>query len=118
MKWLDYQGISKTDFYKKTGLSNGYLDKEGGVNESSLEKFLNTYPNVRLEWLILGDGQMQPYSHGHLMVKEPHVTYGNEKSKISVVHRDSFPGAALDETITDHEERIRSLEHRLNKLKT
>lgn len=55
---LEAKGISKYKFYKDTGLSNGYLDKEGAVGSDKCEKIISYFPDVSLEWLILGRGSM------------------------------------------------------------
>ena len=52
------KNLSKTDFYKKTGLSNGFLDKGGSVTSANLETILNTFPEISLDWLVTGRGPM------------------------------------------------------------
>lgn len=55
---IDYKAISKTKFYKETGLSNGFLDKVKDIGVSKLELILRTYPEIDAEWLISGKGNM------------------------------------------------------------
>lgn len=50
--------LSKSDFYKITGLSNGFLDKGGSVTSSNLETILKHFPEISLEWLVTGQGPM------------------------------------------------------------
>lgn len=56
--FIKEKNLSKTDFYKKTGLSNGFLDKGGSVTSANLETILNTFPEISLEWLVTGRGPM------------------------------------------------------------
>jgi len=56
--YIDKKKISRSEFYKKTGLSNGFLDKEGGVTTSNLEKILSYYDDLSPEWLLTGRGEM------------------------------------------------------------
>lgn len=56
--FIKKKNISKTDFYKKTGLSNGFLDKGGSVTSANLETILNSFPEISLDWLVTGRGEM------------------------------------------------------------
>lgn len=56
--FIKENNLSKTDFYKKTGLSNGFLDKGGSVTSANLETILNTFPEISLDWLVTGRGPM------------------------------------------------------------
>ena len=56
--FIKEKNLSKTDFYKKTGLSNGFLDKGGSVTSANLETSLNTFPEISLDWLVTGRGPM------------------------------------------------------------
>jgi hypothetical protein len=58
MQFLDFKGINKSQFYKKTGFSNGFLDKVNDITTGKVEIILKNYPEISLEWLILGKGEM------------------------------------------------------------
>lgn len=58
LKYLDYKGITKADFYKKTGLSNGFLDKNANINSDKIEIIGRVCVDLNLIWLINGDGNM------------------------------------------------------------
>jgi len=58
ISYLDLKGITRYKFYKTTGLSNGFLDKEGSINSDNCEKICYTYPDLNPEWLITGQGEM------------------------------------------------------------
>lgn len=51
-------GISKRDFYAKIGVSRGTLESKTGITEDVVTKFFATYPEVSIEWLMLGKGEM------------------------------------------------------------
>ncbi|MXS70254.1 hypothetical protein GSF70_03410 [Flavobacteriaceae bacterium W22] len=55
---IDYKGITKSKFYKDTGLSNGFLDKVKDIGVSKLDYILKAYPDINIKWLISGDGDM------------------------------------------------------------
>jgi phage repressor protein C with HTH and peptisase S24 domain len=58
VQYIEYKGISKYKFYQETGFSNGFLDKSGTVGAEKCEKISYQYPDLRLEWLITGEGEM------------------------------------------------------------
>lgn len=58
LKYLDYKGISKYEFYQKTGVSNGVLSQKNGLSEDNIMKFLSYYKDVNSEWLLTGQGEM------------------------------------------------------------
>lgn len=58
LQFIDYKRISKSEFYRKTGLSNGFLDKVKDIGSSKLELILKAYPEINLKWLVLGEGEM------------------------------------------------------------
>ncbi len=58
LDFLEFKGISRYRFYKMTGLSNGFLDKEGAINSDNCQKICVVFPEMNLEWLVLGKGEM------------------------------------------------------------
>lgn len=58
ISYLDLKGITRYKFYKTTGLSNGFLDKEGAINSDNCEKICYMYPDMNPEWLLTGRGEM------------------------------------------------------------
>ncbi len=58
LKYMELRGIKKTDFYKKTGLSNGFLDKNENISSNNIEIIISNYADLSVEWLITGNGEM------------------------------------------------------------
>lgn len=58
LKYLEIKGEKKQDFYRKTGLSNGFLDKNDHISSKNLEIIISIYPDLNLYWLITGKGEM------------------------------------------------------------
>lgn len=58
LQYLEYKGVSKYKFYQKTGLSNGFLDKNSSIGSEKCEIICSCYPDINLEWLITGKGKM------------------------------------------------------------
>lgn len=57
-KFIKYKGINKSEFYRLTGISNGYLDKVKDVGVSKIEHILNVFPDLNPVWLVKGEGPM------------------------------------------------------------
>jgi len=58
LHFLDNKSISKYRFYKETGISNGFLDKEGAIGSDKCVIICTCYPEISAEWLLLGVGEM------------------------------------------------------------
>ena len=56
--YIENLSISKREFYSKTAISRGTLESPTGITEDTLAKFIATYPEVSLEWLIRGEGEI------------------------------------------------------------
>lgn len=57
-KYIDYKGISRYKFYKLTGLSNGFLDKNSNIGSDKCELILTIFPDLSSDWLLLEKGGM------------------------------------------------------------
>ncbi|MEI8087835.1 MAG: hypothetical protein WCG93_16610 [Paludibacter sp.] len=58
LQYLEYKKISKYQFYKEIGVSNGFLDKNGAIGSDKCEKISYQYPDLNLVWLITAMGDM------------------------------------------------------------
>lgn len=56
--FLKTQGVTRNKFYELSGMSNGSLDSESGLNETSLLKIVEVFPELSLDWLLLEKGSM------------------------------------------------------------
>ena len=58
LQYIDYKNISKYKFYQKTGITRGVLDKENGISEENIAKFIAYSDDIDLNWLLTGKGKM------------------------------------------------------------
>ena len=56
--YLKKKNISRSKFYRITGLSNGYLDKNENISSNNLETIMTFFVDLNLYWLISGKGEM------------------------------------------------------------
>lgn len=58
-KLIKLLGVTKKEFEKATGLSNGFIDKAGdSIRQDKVDKILLTYPNINQVWLMTGEGEV------------------------------------------------------------
>lgn len=58
-KLVKLLGITKKEFEKASGLSNGFIDKAGdSIRQDKVDKILLAYPNVSQVWLMTGEGEV------------------------------------------------------------
>jgi hypothetical protein len=59
LQFIDSQGISKSEFERKCGLSNGYLNSsKGNFGAKKLDDILRAFPMLNRDWLLTGEGEM------------------------------------------------------------
>lgn len=58
IQFIEKEKISKNKFYALTGISNGTLDKKSGITGDTILKIYKVFPEINLEWLIAGEGEM------------------------------------------------------------
>lgn len=57
--YIANEGISKSEFERNSGLSNGYINNvKGNPSETKLRGILSAYPNLNATWLLTGEGEM------------------------------------------------------------
>lgn len=56
--FLAEKGVSQYEFYKNTGVTRGVLAQNNGISEDNISRFLAYFPDVCVEWLITGNGEM------------------------------------------------------------
>ena len=94
--FIEKKNISKRIFYLNTGLSNGSLDKGSTLRTDSLEKIISAYPEINIDWLITGNGEMlrQQYQVEDLasVAAEPVATYQSKKQGLPLLTEAAFAG--------------------------
>ena len=75
IQYLEYKGLTKYDFYKKTGVSNGVLSQKSGLSEDNALKFLNYFKDINPTWFFSGKGDM---------LKKPHEYAPEDRGLLTV----------------------------------
>lgn len=59
LQFIDHLGMNVSQFEKKVGLSNGYVNNiRQSIGESTWSKISKEFPNLNKIWLLHGQGQM------------------------------------------------------------
>ena len=56
--YLSNKGVTSYEFYKISGVTRGILQQSNGISEDNIAKFLAYAPDVNIEWLLTGKGDM------------------------------------------------------------
>lgn len=107
--YADNKGYSKRKIYLDTGIANGVLDKESGLTEDNIEKFISTYKDVNIVWLLTGRGSMikqvsKEYAENIDITTEPDLSYIAQKRIVPLVSMSVAAGfGSSDFTITEQD---------------
>jgi hypothetical protein len=97
--FIDYKKISVNEFSKKVDVSNGYFAKQrlsnANVGSQIIEKIINTYPDISIEWLVIGKGEMLKPEARPVPVREP------DKSALEMIWELSAENALLKREIEE-----------------
>lgn len=65
---LQEKGMSEGAFEAQAGLSRGYVSNVGdSIREAQKEKILKVFPELNINWLITGEGNMEKTDEVHLV---------------------------------------------------
>ncbi|SBW08755.1 conserved hypothetical protein [uncultured Dysgonomonas sp.] len=108
LKYIDSKRITKSFFEKSIGAGNGYLSNVKTIGSDKLEDILNNYPDLDIEWLLTGRGNMQKIikeidSLDEINRVEPELSiyrlktdyYGVERQRIPLYEIDASAGLNL-----------------------
>ncbi len=99
-KYLLYKGISKNKFYEQTGFSTGFLDSGNSLGVDKARIIINKYPDINIEWLIMGTGEMINNLSDSLK-----AIYTNSQSK-TIFENNSEAECAINQLLTVIKEQV------------
>lgn len=81
LQFAKYQGVSVEKFLNEINMTYGSFKgkaKDGALNSNAIEKIYTNYPEINLDWLIAGEGEM-------LKQKQQFEVSSNTKSNNNVL---------------------------------
>ena len=98
--FLAKKGVTQYEFYKNTGVTRGVLAQNNGISEDNISRFLAYFPDVSVEWLMTGVGNM--YKQQECLPTAHPV--GDFNKGIPLIPLSAMAGALTDEsTILEYE---------------
>ncbi len=108
--FVEKLGISKRDFYAKIGVSRGTLESKTGITEDVITKFYTAYPNINIEWLMTGNGDMYLETNNFATMQEKEQKIDDKNaSSVEII-------TELVSTIQAQAEEIGRLKERISQL--
>lgn len=105
---IEALNLDKATFERSVGLSNGFIDKASdNIRQSSLNRISNRYPNVNIEWLKYGEGEMT--KTGAISVVGDNNISNTGKIEGKILYSSSEDVQLLKRRIKDLEEEVKQL---------
>ncbi len=89
--YLESKRVTSYEFYKDSGVTRGILQQNNGISEDNIARFLAYAPDVNIEWLLTGVGEMLKDAHSPASEKKESEDYNDKDKKNNT----------LDQNITD-----------------
>lgn len=109
IKYLDFKGVNKNQFYLKTGLSIGFLDKGSSLGVDKLKIIIDNYHDLNLDWFFYDDGEMiKSENNTQILPLEGDVKVQTEETRPRIP-MDAVPGSlsvATDRLIVNNREQL------------
>lgn len=120
-QYLEYKNITKSEFYRNTGVANGTLSQISELGGENLVKILSFYRDLSADWLFRGEGQMIRTNKENSSITNVANIQGNNNNNIQNVDNmliDSLRKAieAQEETIKVQRDLITSLQDEMFRL--
>lgn len=112
MQYLDFKGVSKNKFYRKTGLSVGFLDSGSSLGVDKLKIIIDNYPDLNLFYILGEEENMIVENKIKLSNKNTGTISGNNiignKIKSNEVHI-SISNTDISKLIDSHKDLVETL---------
>lgn len=57
-EYIDTKGISVREFCRQINVSPSFLSRDAEISSDKVLNIINTFPEISVEWLITGNGEM------------------------------------------------------------
>lgn len=98
--YLANKGVTPYEFYKVSGVTRGILQQSNGISEDNIARFLAYAPDVNIEWLITGKGDMLKNDNAgcQRQIEPAHHVPENIQEGIPLIPLSAMAGAFTGET--------------------
>jgi hypothetical protein len=113
--FIDFKQISISAFEKSVGLANAAFGKTlksgGAIGTDKLEKILQCYPDLNIDWLVTGQGEMLKSSTGDQVNGTVHGIAINRGSAEVRVSDALWTKEQIDELLSQNKQLLRIIEN-------
>lgn len=98
--YLANKGVTPYEFYKVSGVTRGILQQSNGISEDNIARFLAYAPDVNIEWLITGKGDMLKNDNAgcQRQIEPAHHVPENIQEGIPLIPLSAMAGAFTGDT--------------------
>jgi len=99
--FIAFKGVKTASFERICSLSNGSVSKMGeNTRRSTLEKISNAYPDLNIDWLLTGEGEMlaNPTEQDKVLIASNNTYGDNASGNNNVTINNNVPRAGKTET--------------------
>lgn len=98
--YLANRGVTPYEFYKVSGVTRGILQQSNGISEDNIARFLAYAPDVNIEWLITGKGDMLKNDNvdSQRQIEPAHHVPENVQEGIPLIPLSAMAGAFTGDT--------------------
>ena len=109
---IDYKVISERAFCREIGVAYGFLSKVKDVGVSKVCKILNAYPDINIEWLVAGHGEMLKSDDNHKIkvVEKEVIVYKSDPKDATIIEMQDHTIKDKVKIIELQEDKISALE--------
>lgn len=123
-EYIKFKGITKISFCKKIGVSNAFISSmRVSIQPDKLKSIALNYPDLNLEWLIQGEGEMLKNEEKRVLVDD-NKTLSNQEimSKLVITNETlAYQNGELIKILSEHNyiarnnsDTIRNLSYKVN----
>lgn len=93
LQFIELKGVTKERFYENIGMTSANFRgkaKETPINSTAIENILSEFPDLNLEWLITGKGEMTKSNTQNVRIEgqNQHLNNINGSSNITISQND------------------------------
>lgn len=122
---IEVLGVKTASFEKAIGVANSYLRNVKNVSAETCKSIVEVYPQISLDWLITGNGEMfsqetpaQPSISVHDVTNGGMVTQGNQSPMLKIeIDKELVEDFDIDDNVAckKHYKRLKSLLEKANR---
>lgn len=115
LQFLKYLGIGQNQFEKNVGIASGSVaQSKGNFGINIIKKIALAYPQLNIEWLIFGNGEMLKSGSGDTIISGGGDVVSRNYGKVNIERN---ADDELQKTVSDLKKQVSELKKQIEELK-